>query len=281
MADKYKRMLIPFEIKKGYLYIPIDLKPELVLSGDNVKGRFMGEEFNFKYDEVYNRLDDLRTLFDLYKIEAGELLLLSVEKKFLEIEEYYDDSEDRDIEYDDVEECESEDIEEEVEVTIDLTRLPQRIKGNIAEDRIKEYILVFGQGLLNIYRPILDNHGIDLIVNQTGIYHSLFLQVKSRYIDENITETAFGIPVRTFRPHRCFFIIGITFYYQSLEAQNKILFLPSTKVLDYDDTDDECHWIPVFYDNDSTDSINKYFVKMSQLADKIIEEISSMNKDWE
>ena len=52
------------------------------------------------------------------------------------------------------------------------------MKGNIGEDEAKEIILKYSQGLLNVYKPVIDDRGIDLIVLKEKLYTPVYLQVK-------------------------------------------------------------------------------------------------------
>jgi len=61
--------------------------------------------------------------------------------------------------------------------------LSTRQKGDIAESRIAELILLYGEKSLSIYKPMSDDEGIDLIVKQKGSQKIMFIQVKSRYGD--------------------------------------------------------------------------------------------------
>lgn len=53
-------------------------------------------------------------------------------------------------------------------------------KGDIAEARIAELVMLYGEGL-SCYRPISDDEGIDLVVKKRNDSKTFFLQVKSRY----------------------------------------------------------------------------------------------------
>jgi len=70
-------------------------------------------------------------------------------------------------------------------------------KGDIAEARIAELVVLYGEKALACYRPITDEEGIDLIVKEKGAsLRTIFLQVKSRF---NLTKKgkAFVAHVKT------------------------------------------------------------------------------------
>ena len=54
-------------------------------------------------------------------------------------------------------------------------------KGSIAEARIAELIVLYGETSLSCYKPISDDDGIDLIVKQKGSLKTMYIQVKSRF----------------------------------------------------------------------------------------------------
>ena len=56
-------------------------------------------------------------------------------------------------------------------------------KGDIAEARIAELIVLYGDTTLSCYKPISDDDGIDLIVKEKGSIKTMYLQVKSRFGD--------------------------------------------------------------------------------------------------
>lgn len=56
-------------------------------------------------------------------------------------------------------------------------------KGNIAEARVSELVLLYGNNL-SCYRPISDDEGIDLIVKEKGSLKSVHIQIKSNFSDD-------------------------------------------------------------------------------------------------
>ncbi|MBL7197650.1 MAG: winged helix-turn-helix domain-containing protein [Candidatus Omnitrophica bacterium] len=70
--------------------------------------------------------------------------------------------------------------EQEIEYTI-TEGLSSRQKGDIAEARVAELIVLYGDKALSCYKPISDDEGIDLIVKEKGSLKTLYLQTKSRF----------------------------------------------------------------------------------------------------
>jgi len=56
-------------------------------------------------------------------------------------------------------------------------------KGDIAEARIAELIILYGDTTLSCYKPISDDEGIDLIVKEKGSLKTMYIQIKSRFGD--------------------------------------------------------------------------------------------------
>lgn len=56
-------------------------------------------------------------------------------------------------------------------------------KGHIAEARVAELVMLYGETSLSCYKPISDDEGIDLIVKQKGSLRTMYIQIKSRFGD--------------------------------------------------------------------------------------------------
>lgn len=54
-------------------------------------------------------------------------------------------------------------------------------KGDIAEARIAELVILYGETCLSCYKPISDDEGIDLIVKEKGSFRTMYIQIKSRF----------------------------------------------------------------------------------------------------
>jgi hypothetical protein len=73
------------------------------------------------------------------------------------------------------------DIEKKETVYTVTEDLSSKQKGDIAEARVAELIVLYGDKALSCYKPISDDEGIDLIVKEKGSLKTLYLQVKSRF----------------------------------------------------------------------------------------------------
>lgn len=265
MTDYYKRRIIEVEKRLGFLYIPTKLRYNLPIQGDQVAIRFEGNEWSLRYNSTYNRIFGLTEFYRNQDINNGDFLLLCINNGALEISKYID--------------SESHTQEEENCETFDISGLSSNAKGNIAEDRVKEFILLYGQGLLNVYKPVIDKDGVDLIVLQSGIFHPVHIQVKSRY---NVTadgQMILTINGNTFQPHYSFYIVAVSFNKQTLEIDNKILFIPSEIVEEKAIRLANGNLrIVACLQNGSQNQWCPYIISKAQLAEKIIEAISEMNK---
>lgn len=169
--------------------------------------------------------------------------------------------------------------EENANDTFDISGLSSRAKGNIAEDRVKEYILLYSQGLLNVYKPVIDEDGVDLIALQSGIFHPVYLQVKSRYTVGEDGQLILSIKETTFKPHHSFYLVGVSFNKQTLEIEDKILFIPSEVI-----AEKAIHLsngylrLVASLKEGSQNQWCQYIVSKSQLAEKILGSISEMDR---
>lgn len=263
MPENYKRRIIEIEKRLGFLYVPTKLRHYLPVHDGQVLVKFEGNEWLLRYNSTYNRIFGLKDFYKNADIDNGDFLLLRINNTALEISRYID----------------RETQEEQASDTFDISGLDSKAKGNIAEDRVKEYILLYGQGLLNVYKPVIDKDGVDLIVLQFGIFHPVHIQVKSRYNVANNGQIILTISGSTFKPHYSFYIVGVSFNKKSLEIENKILFIPSEVVYEKAIrlSDGNLRIVASLQDG-SQNQWCPYIITKAQLAEKIIEAISDMNK---
>jgi len=170
--------------------------------------------------------------------------------------------------------------EDETERLIDLSGLSSMSKGNIVEDRIKELIVLYGQGLLNVYKPVVDNRGIDLIVMREGVFMPIFLQVKSRFNALAKEMLLIDVSDKTFNPHHSFYIAGASFNPSTLELDNKLLFIPSkifeekaTHIKEYNKKR-----VTVSLRSNSKSQWTKYLISKSELVDALFEKFEEMSQ---
>lgn len=219
----YIRKIIEVEFRLGFLYVPAKGQPHLPQESTKITVHFSGEKEQMKqllYNTDYNRIFGLTSWYKQNNIKTGDVLVVAIEDQEVRI------SSPKGLKK---KITSSEEIKEDK--GIDISNLSSGAKGNIVEDRVKELVLLLGQGLLNVYKPVIDNEGIDLIVLKSGQFHPLFLQVKSRYNaleSQKLTLTISG----NFKAHHSYFLIGVPFDSQSMQMGEKILCVPSKQVLE-------------------------------------------------
>lgn len=266
----YQRTLIGVEKKLGFLYIPAQgqeyMPPEnkkilVLLEGNN-------KNIELSYNSVHKRIFGLTKWYNKNKCEAGslinvelsrDLIKLSLAKKTFINKEENDDNE-----------------------LIDLSGLSSGAKGNIVEDRIKELILLYGQGLLNVYKPVIDNRGLDLVVMKNGFYYPIFIQVKSRFNAVSKGSILIDVGENTFSKHNSFYIIGAAFNPKTLELEDRILLIPSK---DYESNSTTItvngknrKRFTVSMKENSKGHGTKYFIKKGELVGILLEKFEEMGK---
>jgi len=217
-SKKDIRKIIAKEIELGFLRVPVSLKKYFPKIKDKIfciiDGRTKKLTYNPKYGRLFGLVDYFRkneaTPNDIveFEIRGDNKIILNFKK---------------------VGEKEKEiipiDIKDAEEI-INVSELPSQTKGNIVEQRIAELILLYGQGLLNVYKPISDIEGIDLIVVKRGIFQPIFIQVKSRYNLRN-GNLQIGVKYNNFITHHSFFIVAAYFDPKEIDIYDYLIFISS------------------------------------------------------
>ncbi len=267
---KYQRKVIGVEKKLGFLYIPAQGQEFMPTSTSKVSVILDGlsKPAELSYNAVHKRVFGLTSWYQKNKVEVGTVL--DIELTNLQLKISVAKANETELEDDDESEL------------IDLSGLSSGAKGNIIEDRIKELILLYGQGLLNVYKPVVDNRGIDLVVMKNGFFYPIFIQVKSRFNAVKKESILIDVGENTFSVHNSFYIVGAAFNPSTLELEDRLLFVPSK---DYD-----AHSIIVtakgkrkkrmtvsLKDNTKAKGA-KFFIKKSELVEKLMEKFEEMDK---
>lgn len=263
------RQLIPIEIKLGFINIPsygVALMPD---EKTRIKVKLAGKEKDLQYNAKLRRIFGLTSWYR----EQGAQPKDEVEIHKL-AENHYEFKLKR----------KSEELSktEEREDLVDLSGLTSQAKGDIVEDRVKELILLHGQGLLSVYKPVTDTEGIDLIVVRNGQFHPLFLQVKGRYNLHQGRSLILSVKERTFTPHLSFFVIGVFFNPEKLELDENILLIPSTDLAKKASTakakNGDWYRIVSSISEEYTGKWSNYLIKKDELATKLIEKFEEMHQ---
>lgn len=264
----YQRKLIGVEIKLGFLYVPAKAREVLPNENAEVNVRFPEtKKANIhSYNADYNRIFGLTDFYRTNHLEVGSLLSVEVSPEEIKIEL----SETEKIE--DIEENEEENF-------IDVSGLSSQSKGNIGEDRIKEIILLYSQGLLNVYKPVIDDRGIDLIVLKEKLYNPIYIQVKSRFNVHKRNRLVLTINGSTFKPHHSYYIVGLNFNQQKMEMSEHILLIPSEEIANLGTRLSNGNWrITVSMTGGKTSGkFKNYFVTKEEFVNILLERIDAIS----
>lgn len=267
---KYQRKIIGVEKKFGFLYIPAQAQEYMPVH--TTKVRMILEEGSkaseLSYNADHKRIFGLTNWYNKHNVSAGTIVDVQLTKEQIKLS---------------IAKREAVVVESEDETDlIDLSGLSSGAKGNIVEDRIKELILLYGQGLLNVYKPVVDNRGIDLVVMKNGFFYPIFIQVKSRFNAVKKGSILIDVGENTFSIHNSFYIVGAAFNPATLEMEDRILFIPSK---DYESNSTA---ISVNGKNKRRFTVSlkdgtiakgaKYFIKKSELVEKLMEKFEEMGR---
>lgn len=222
ISTHYQRKIIDVEAKLGFLFVPAHVREHLPTQSQKIKVRF--EQSNYEeltYNADCYRIFGLTAWYRSHNIEAGAFLDIRIENEQLQITRQQNT---QDI----VRDTEPIEENETNSESIDITNLSANAKGDIVEDRIKELILLYGQGMLNVYKPVNDIEGIDLIVLKNNQFQPIFLQIKSRF--DAYSSKKLTITLKNFKAHHSYYVVGVSFHAQKLEVENKLFLFPSKKV---------------------------------------------------
>ena len=268
---KYQRKIIGVEKKLGFLYIPAQGQEFMPVQTTKVSVLLEGsvKPTELTYNADHKRIFGLTSWYNKHNVAAGTLL--DVELTHLQIK---------------ISLAEKEIIvpneEEDNTDLIDLSGLSSGAKGNIVEDRIKELILLYGQGLLNVYKPVVDNRGIDLVVMKNGFFYPIFIQVKSRFNAVRNESILIDVGENTFSVHNCFYVVGAAFNPATLELEDRLLLVPSKEY------DSHSTIVTVNGKNKKRMSVSlkdntkargaKFFIKKAELVEMLMEKFEEMAK---
>jgi hypothetical protein len=273
---RFKKKLIAVEIELGFLYVPIKdknaLPPESSVIGIFVRNSKFPKQV--KWNHKIKRIYGLVEFYRLNKAKPGDKVLVEfLGGKAYKISFIKNTSA----------EGSGPETQQEAEQLIDLSQLSSQAKGDIVEDRIKELILLYGQGLLNVYKPTNDAEGIDLIVVKNGIFQPIFLQVKSNYKLHTGKNLLVQVGDKTFKSHHTMYIVGAYFDPKKLEVHDKIALIPSNKmdkkgnVVKFQKGKTGKRMTIPLSENSHAKHI-KYIIKKTDFVNKLLEKFSEIEK---
>jgi len=270
MANQIIRKLIEVEIRLGFLSIPSKSLELMPSEKSQIKVSLDGVDTQLSYNSEYRRIFGLTGWFRKHKAEAGDLIIVTKqENKYVVI-----------LKKSQLTNSEKE--QEEAEKLVDLSGLSSQAKGDIVEDRVKELLLLHGQGLLSVYKPVTDTEGIDLIVVKNGQFHPIFLQVKSRYNLHQNRSLVLSVKVKTFSPHSNFYLVGAFFNPKTLEIDENILLIPSKDLvgnaIKVNSKAGEWYRVVSSINSNSDAKWSRYIIKKTELASKLLEKFEEIGE---
>ncbi|AZB34256.1 hypothetical protein [Chryseobacterium bernardetii] len=139
---------------------------------------------------------------------------------------------------------------------------------------------MFGQGVLNVYKPVIDNEGIDLVVLKNGQFHPIFLQIKSRYNAYHSKKLTLTIS-KNFKAHHSYYMLGVSFNPETLTIDEKMLMVTSKDVQKKaTKLSDGKYRITASLKNNSKDQWQEYMVNKEELISILFEKFAVMEEHY-
>lgn len=270
-AITYQRKIIGVEKNLGFLYVPAEARALMPSETGIIVVQLAGEgkQKELSYNADYNRIFGLTNWYKKNTVQVGSLLTVVVSEEKVSVSIAKESIIEESIE-----------IPEPTEASIDISGLSSQAKGNIGEDRVKEIILLYSQGLFNVYKPVIDNRGIDLIILKEGIFLPIYLQVKTRYNVSKNDQLTLTISGNTFKSHHAFYIVGISFNPTTFEVDDKILLLPSKDLVELGIQLNHKNSLRVSasYTDKTKSKFARFFVSKEEFVEKLMEKFEAMSE---
>lgn len=265
----YQRKLIGKEVELGFLYIPAEARK--ALPNDNAQLNVLlpnaSKTSKHTYNSDYNRIFGLTAFYKEHSLVPNSIIEVEVSKEQIKIT------------LNDINVV-AENEEDEEENFIDTSGLSSQMKGNIGEDWAKEIILLYSSGLLNVYKPVIDDRGIDLIVLKEKLYTPIYLQIKTRFNFHKRNRLILTINGNTFKAHHSYYIVAFIFDQSKMKMSDKILLIPSEEIptLGAQLTDGNWRITVSMAGGKTTGRYKNYFVTKEEFVNKILDHIETATK---
>lgn len=270
---KDTRKLIAKEIELGFLRVPKNLVKHFPKTNEKISCVVGDKKKELSYNPKYKRIFGLVGFFRDNGATPNDLVEVDTEDGKIKLSFIKTGEKEKDFAT--IDEVEAEDI-------VNISDLSSQAKGNIVEQRIAELILLYGQGLLNVYKPIADIEGIDLIVVKKGVFQPVFIQVKSRF---NLRNNNFQIGVKKegFNPHHSFFVVGAYFDPKKVDIFDLLVCIPTEDFVKKanvvrDGQKEASRVLSCRLNKDSKGRFAEYIVKKENLVNKIFEKFQEIEK---
>ncbi len=277
---QFEKKLIAIEIELGFLRVPANGKEYMPSESRNIGVFWDDKHAHVKWNVRHQRIYGLTSFYKEKNAKPGDKVyveFIATRSGKTELWKLtFLKSKSEDVNKEEITEKEAEEI-------IDLSGLSTQAKGNIVEDRIKELILLYGQGLLNVYKPVNDTEGIDLVVVKNGKYQPLFLQVKSNYKLYGGRSLLVQVGGKTLTPHHTLFAVGAYFNPKELELGDKLALLPSDVVYGEGQkvklkNGNIAYRVMISLKDGSNAKFTKYLVDKTNFVNKLLEKFSEMER---
>lgn len=270
---KDQKRIIAIEIELGFLNVPTKLRK--FFPKEKGKVNFIINNFKKKlsYNPTHGRITGLTEFYRKTKAVPTDIIEFEIIENKISLNfKKLSEDEKRDVSI----------TEEEAKEIIDAGKLSSVVKGNIVEQRIAELILLYGQGQLNVYKPIADIEGVDLIVVKNGIFQPIFIQVKGRYNLRN-NQIQVGVRERNFVAHHSFFVVAAYFNPKKVDLDDYLVFVSSENFKEKAsvinrDSDRAKYILTCPLNQKYNGRFSDYIIKKENLVNKIFEKFVEMKK---
>ena len=268
------RKLIAKEIELGFLRVPAKLKRYFPKDKSKISFIINNRIKKLSYNPKYGRITGLTDFYRKNNASPNDVVEVDI-KNDDKIELIFKRFSKKENDLVSIDEIEAKEI-------INVSELSSQAKGNIVEQRIAELILLYGQGLLNVYKPIADIEGIDLIIVKRGIFQPIFVQVKSRY-NLRGNQIQVGVKERNFISHYSFFIVVAYFNPKEIDIADYLIFIPSedfkkkANIINRN-TNKATYVLTAPLNKEYNGRFADYIIKKENLVNKIFEEFKETRK---
>ena len=74
-----------------------------------------------------------------------------------------------------------------------------------------------------MYKPVIDDRGIDHIILKEKIYNPIYIQVKTRFNVHKRNRLILTINGSTFKPQHSYYVVGLSFNHERMEMDENLM----------------------------------------------------------
>jgi hypothetical protein len=154
--------------------------------------------------------------------------------------------------------------------------LSESRKGKVVETLIAAYLILGSDGAVNVSTPLVDDEGVDLVLNLSGEPKHLLLQVKSRFILTKKHTFRANIRRASFKEREDLYLLFV-FYDKEEDGLGRTMWLvPSREFKDKTKNQSEERRFIVFSSRfNSNDMWKNYRLDKTDLPDQIVTALKS------